>query len=222
MVAFFTPPPFMNGKKALSIEPGGNANVSSGATPTFASCAIGAASSDRWVVAFVWCNRGTASAGFALNSATIGGISATIINQISSNYVTCAMIMAKVPTGTTADIVLNWAGNPGSGSLVKWIVVRGASALSVSGQNAVAAAANGARSIALSVAKGGVIFAASCPSNAAAITSSAFTDSLTTDTGTSPSSNPWISVYGTTNGDGSTTVAITSAWNLIAVGLAPA
>ena len=56
---------------------------------------------------------GAGSAGFAVSSATIGGISATIhVDNVAgtTNFRACAIISAIVPTGTTASIVINFSG----------------------------------------------------------------------------------------------------------------
>jgi hypothetical protein len=88
-------------------------------TYTFSSQAIGTASTTRRVVVAVHCGRDT-GASPSLSSATIGGVSATIHATQSGSgggfYGYAAIISATVPTGTTADVVLNlsatsyWAG----------------------------------------------------------------------------------------------------------------
>jgi hypothetical protein len=78
------------------------------ATVTFSAQAIGAASADRRVIVAV---SFLGSLPIAINSATIGGVSATIIRQasagVSGTCPTAAIIIANVPTGTTADVVFN-------------------------------------------------------------------------------------------------------------------
>jgi hypothetical protein len=79
-------------------------------TATFSAYAIGTASSTRRVIVYVAAIDDSKSS-VTFTSATIGGVSATIDCQVddSSPYNTIsAIISATVPTGTTADIVLNF------------------------------------------------------------------------------------------------------------------
>jgi hypothetical protein len=68
---------------------------------TFSTQAIGTAAADRLVVVVIGREPGD-----TLSSSTIGGISATVV----ANAGTCTIIAAVVTTGTTADVVLNFAG----------------------------------------------------------------------------------------------------------------
>lgn len=81
---------------------------------TFSSVSIGAANVYRTIAVTVSWNAG--AAGRLLNTATIGGINATVC-QISdaAGYERSAIIYAEVPTGTTGNIVLNFNGSIGYG-----------------------------------------------------------------------------------------------------------
>lgn len=79
-------------------------------TYTFASQNLGTADTDRCIIVIAISRK--AGAAHTLSSASIGGVSATIIqnqnNQVT-NSDTAAMFSAIVPTGTTGDIVVTWS-----------------------------------------------------------------------------------------------------------------
>lgn len=76
-------------------------------TYTFTAVDIGTASSTRLVVVTVQ-GRGNPLANRTISSATIGGVSATLVsNQSGGNP--SAIISAVVTTGTTADVVITWS-----------------------------------------------------------------------------------------------------------------
>lgn len=77
-------------------------------TYSFASVAIGAADPTRRVVVVV--HWGENAVTRSLNSATIGGVAATIHAQTSAAIRGVAIISALVPTGTTATIALTFSG----------------------------------------------------------------------------------------------------------------
>ena len=77
---------------------------------TFANVSFGSAASDRFIIVQV-AARGVGTTR-TLNSATIGGVSATISVQLSNtsggNTTVSAIIIAAVPNGTTGDVVLTF------------------------------------------------------------------------------------------------------------------
>lgn len=78
-------------------------------TVTFAGTSIGTALGDRYVLV-AYHQRNDAGAAPTTTSATIGGISATILSEFAqSTNSTVGFIIAPVPTGTTADITLNFS-----------------------------------------------------------------------------------------------------------------
>ena len=85
------------------------ASTSDLTTYTFSSQNLGEAASDRYIVVAVHArsNEGGAS---SVSSVTVGGVSATIIQQIYKLYSNTpnvvALAMAKVPTGTTGNVVV--------------------------------------------------------------------------------------------------------------------
>lgn len=81
-------------------------------TYTFTDQAIGAAASERIVVCAI-CAEGLAAGSRVLSSATIGGVSATILKQQTNTTgsvdAVTAIIAAAVPSGTTATVVLTFS-----------------------------------------------------------------------------------------------------------------
>lgn len=82
-------------------------------TYTFSSQPLGDADSNRIIIV---CATSRSSNGTArtLNSASIGGVSATINTQTTYSGNTNAIFSALVPTGTTGDIVLTWSSTLGN------------------------------------------------------------------------------------------------------------
>ena len=108
-------PRFLHISAASAIEvayvtSAGNSGTAAGYT--FSSVSLGAATATREIFVLVGWNQG---ANQALTSATIGGVSATIVGQANnSTVVGCALIRAAVPTGATGDVAVNFAGNVNS------------------------------------------------------------------------------------------------------------
>ena len=76
---------------------------------TFSSESFGAADAGRYIVATVSARKSGGAT--TLASVTIGGVSATIVEQINNTASHCnnaAIAIAKVPTGTSGDIVVTW------------------------------------------------------------------------------------------------------------------
>lgn len=65
----------------------------------------------------------TVAAGVVINSATIAGVSATIVRQqTSAGNRMSAIIAASVPTGTTGNVVLTLSGQGFNGGALSWAV----------------------------------------------------------------------------------------------------
>ena len=127
-------------------------------TRTFASADLGAAASDRLVIVTV---AGTRSTSMTISSATINGVSATIIAQATKggNSVnpTCAIIAATVPTGTSGDIVITLDVSP---STLRISTYR-ASGLSSSTVHATTTDASGSDTLDVNVPTQGLVVAVS-------------------------------------------------------------
>jgi len=84
------------------------------ATKTFASVDIGTPNADRYVIVTLqWVNGGGVT---TLNSATINGVSASVIQSSASTFTSAhGAFFAKVPTGTSVTIQANLSGTTFSG-----------------------------------------------------------------------------------------------------------
>jgi hypothetical protein len=83
------------------------ADTTDASTYTFSAQNLGAAAADRYIIVTVHIRK--AGATLAVSSVTIGGVAATIVNQdyYATPNVNCvAIAIAKVPSGTTGDIVV--------------------------------------------------------------------------------------------------------------------
>lgn len=84
---------------------------------TFSAASIGAEHPNRTVVVTATWNAG--AFGVLLASATIAGVSATIIQtSASAGWERSAILYANVPSGSSADVVLNFAGAINNGAAI--------------------------------------------------------------------------------------------------------
>lgn len=87
-------------------------NTADQSSYTFSSQSLGAADSERYIIVGI-STRKAGTGSMTLNSVTIGGVSATISVQKQSTVDgdTClsAIVIAKVPTGTTGDVVVTFS-----------------------------------------------------------------------------------------------------------------
>lgn len=83
-------------------------------TRTFSSQSIGAADSNRWIIVAAGGNLRAGGTSLTLDSVTIAGQTATVLqipaNPIPDDDAYAFIAYAKVTTGTTGDIVMNWSG----------------------------------------------------------------------------------------------------------------
>lgn len=89
------------------------------ASKTFSGVSLGAADPNR-IIVITGC-FGTAAGGESISSATIGGVAATIGTGGgyggSGDDGMSRIFWAKVPTGTTGDVVINFSGNATDGCI---------------------------------------------------------------------------------------------------------
>lgn len=78
---------------------------------SFTNQSFGAAETNRVVIAF--CHGARQGTAQTISSATIGGVSATILKQTPSGgtYTSTAIIGATVPTGTSGTVALTYSGS---------------------------------------------------------------------------------------------------------------
>lgn len=72
---------------------------------SFTSCSFGTATSDRYIVVAISAYSGTN--GSNINTATIGGISATLLGATNNSGVATAIAYVKVTSGTTGTVAFN-------------------------------------------------------------------------------------------------------------------
>lgn len=92
-------------------------SASSLTTYTFSSCDIGDPHPARLVIVAVEAGASNRT----IVSATIGGVAATIACQVTDSFSRLAIIYAVVPTGTTADIVIEYSGSQSYCGIGWWI-----------------------------------------------------------------------------------------------------
>lgn len=86
---------------------------------TFASMSLGAAATARRIVIGVVCRASTAP---VINSLTVGGISASLIHQSRASG-GAYFYYADVPTGTTGDVVVNFASSVTRAGICVWRIL---------------------------------------------------------------------------------------------------
>jgi hypothetical protein len=86
-------------------------------TFTFNSQAFGSAATDRIVIVSVMGGNGSAG---TISSVTIGGVSASILVQVSDANLTGGIAVAAVPTGTTGSVVVNMSTTRGGCAIGIW------------------------------------------------------------------------------------------------------
>ena len=108
-------------------------------TYTFASQNLGTANDERYIVVAAMARK--SGAGLNLSSVTIGGVSATIVKQqtnSTTNSNCVGIAMAKVPTGTSGNIVVTWDNSVNRCAIGVWRVlgVSGVTAYDTDGSTA--------------------------------------------------------------------------------------
>lgn len=107
----------MGGGVANILFAGSAGDAADATVYTIAGVAIGTAAGNRYVICGI---VGTGTSATTLSSATIGGVSATIIAQASNSTVTTALVIALVPTGTTATVVATFSGGKARCNVITW------------------------------------------------------------------------------------------------------
>lgn len=106
---------------------GTDENVSNLTQYTFSGFAIGAAATNRVIVVGVAIEGNSNTPGAV--SGTIGGITATAPTELQANpdagtKVLSAIMYATVPTGTTADVVVDVAAAPANCAVIVWTMLK--------------------------------------------------------------------------------------------------
>lgn len=133
-MTIFLPPPFISNTQSKSIfYLNRYLQTTNTTTYTFASSDLGVASADRRVIVGAHMYGGTSR---SLSSATINGVSATILTTNTATTGNVVLIIANVTSGTTGDIVLTWSGSCAGSAVTVWY------ATGLSSDTPVATAAN--------------------------------------------------------------------------------
>lgn len=80
-------------------------------TYTFSDQNLGTASTDRYIICTIH-GRGVGATTRNVTSASINGVSANVsvtASNAPTNATSAAIVIAKVPTGTTGDVVITWS-----------------------------------------------------------------------------------------------------------------
>jgi hypothetical protein len=84
----------------------GTVSTADQTTYTFSSQNLGSAAADRYIVVCIQSRR--ASGTPTVNSVSVGGVSATIVNQVGNTGSVAAIAIAAVPSGTSGDVVVTF------------------------------------------------------------------------------------------------------------------
>lgn len=114
----FLPPPFMASGVSKSVVYTNKYVLTTNTTTyTFTACDLGTASTDRRVIVCAHMYGGTSR---SLSSATINGVSATVLTTNTALTANAILIIANVPTDATGDIVLTWSGSCAGSAVTVW------------------------------------------------------------------------------------------------------
>ena len=153
------------GSRATLVYRDNDVNLTDGTSFTFSGKSIGTAATDRHVIVAVYW---LAASSRTISSATIGGVAATIAVQ-GADTDGNGIIIAAVPTGTTADIIITLSGAADDMAIGWWTVTNPISATATATNTA--DDTDGTASVNLTIPSGGfAIAAATDASDATAIT----------------------------------------------------
>ena len=144
---------------------GAGVQTADGSTMTVSGLSIGAADDSRRVIAAIAWNAGSNQ---TVSSATIGGVAATIVVQAMSTTGSAgsALLIASVPSGTTADVAVTFSGSVSRMSAATYRVVNLNSATAYATANDTEAA-SGEVTGSLNVPAGGFVVAVASTSDGA-------------------------------------------------------
>jgi len=150
---FVSSPPVVTFRSSTS-------NASAASTYTFTAQAIGPAAADRYVYVATSGRIAGTIPSFAVSSLTVGGISAAelvVVNGTANNTGSSSIWRALVPTGTTADIVVNYTG--GSSVRCGIVVWSGTGSSTVYATSTAGAGGTPGATLSLNVAANGAVLA---------------------------------------------------------------
>lgn len=190
----------IRGKKLDITNTANTTSTTNTSSYSFASVSLGDAANDRWIVVAISAYSGSVSA--IPTSATIGGVSATVLGAVNNSNVVTAIAYAKVTTGATGTIAFTLT----SGENAAISVYRVVGSTNISNPAAVSYTTTGTKT-AISCGFGSVLVSACRAGSNDTAVSASWTGSSTGASGTLET-RPYSSQFGETD---SATLAITAS-----------
>lgn len=139
---------------------GGETETATFTTYSSSGFSLGTAAADRSII--VACFGSDDSGTESVSSATIAGVSATILHTVQSSstvQMSCEFVGAAVPTGTTGDISIVWDGDWRRGGIAVWAVY-GLNSLTPGATASVTTSGAGTKTLDVNTSAGGIILGA--------------------------------------------------------------
>ena len=115
-------------RSALAVSNTADAGDATNTTAyTFSSQSLGAADAERDIYVFTGAQPGSAG---AVSTLTVNGVSASLVAASNNSSTYFEWWVARVPTGTTGDVVVTWSASKGNCSISVYRVVGGTFATS--------------------------------------------------------------------------------------------
>lgn len=118
-------PPFVGGVFPVLTALGATIDGSNTSNYSHTGVSFGVASSGRYLY-FLAGGQSSSAATRTISSATIGGVTATVLAEIgdsgSGNDTHCALIAAAVPTGTSGTVAINYSGSALNNAIYGWAI----------------------------------------------------------------------------------------------------
>lgn len=187
-------------------------STTSAVTITFTAVNIGTANANRLVVVTVSSRGLLTGSARTISSATIGGIAATKVVEVTNGSQQCAsaIISAVVPTGTTGDIVINFNARPLCTVIQAYATVPASTTAVNTNSNTASSSVNSLSLAAVAKAGGSYIVAASTRLNVTFTGSTAGSETIVEDYDTAPRSDyAAVSYHSLPTADGTPTVTVT-------------
>jgi hypothetical protein len=147
--------------RAASLKPSGSVSVSyigsassgsTNSTYTFSATSIGTADTNRIVAVVVSATGGSTA---DVDSVTINGTTATTVNSTAFSFATIAVAYLSVPSGTSADIVVNLSASRARCAVDVYRVIGASTTLAANSVNSFPSSVTSA-SITTTIPSGGV------------------------------------------------------------------
>lgn len=117
-------PPFVGGVFPVLTALGATIDTSNATNYSHTGVSFGVASSGRYLY-FLAGGQSSATTTRTISSATIGGVTATVLAEIGDSGfgdTHCALIAAAVPTGTSGTVAINYSGSCLNNAIYGWAI----------------------------------------------------------------------------------------------------